>query len=431
VIRVATLGPAERPSPLGLSTIAGDELGDYIREDAYIRYYATVHLDAMHEEDTLFEKAGPREKLYFDPAETRAAIVTCGGLSPGLNNVIRSAFLELHHNYKVKDVVGIRYGYKGLNPENGLPPLRLTTDMVDGIDKQGGTILGTSRGREDVGVIVSMLEAEKINILFCVGGDGSQRGAQAIYEEVTRRGLPISVVGIPKTIDNDIQYCQVTFGYASAIDAAKSVLEFAHNEATSAYNGIGLVKVMGRDAGFIAAGATLASQEVNFALIPEQRFKLDGPSGLLELLRQRILSRGHALIVVAEGAGQELFAQGKDDRDASGNIRYNDIGIYLRDRIKGFFAQQLIPLDLKYIDPSYIVRSIPANSYDALLCNWLARGAVHAAMAGKTGLVIGYWNNEFIHVPIPMTTGSKKQVDPESRLWMSVLAATGQPKSLA
>ena len=431
IVPVKLLGPAQFRSPLDLSTVEGDGVGNFVSEGSYVRHRIEIRADIADENDLLFEKAGPREKLFFNPTDTRVAMVTCGGLCPGLNNVIRSAFLELHYNYGVSDVLGFRYGFKGLNPAHELAPVLLTSELVERIDKQGGTILGTSRGQESLDIMAATLERERINVLLCVGGDGTQRGAHRLHQELDRRGAKIAVVGIPKTVDNDIHYCSVTFGYETAIDAAREVLQFAHNEARSALNGIALVKVMGRDAGFIAAGAALASQEVNFALIPEVPFKLEGTGGFLNALRERIFARRHAVIVAAEGAGQDLFEDQRSERDASGNVRYNDIGLHLKDAINRHFCEQRISIDLKYIDPSYILRSAPANCFDGLLCDQLARRAVHAAMAGRTDVMIGYWNRAFIHVPIPMATEAKKQLDPEGELWTSVLAATGQARCYA
>ena len=428
IVPVESLGPAQFKSPLRLSTVEGDGVGNFVSEDSYVRHRVEGRADLADVDDPLFEKAGPREKLFFNPADTRVAMVTCGGLCPGLNNVIRSAFLELHYGYGVTDVLGFRYGYRGLNPAHNLAPVRLTPELVERIDKHGGTILGTSRGQEPLDVMADTLERERINVLLCVGGDGTQRGAHQLHQELARRGMKVAVVGIPKTIDNDIHYCSVTFGYGTAIDAARDVLQFAHNEARSALNGIALVKVMGRDAGFIAAGATLASQEVNFTLIPEVPLKLGGAGGFLGALKDRILARGHAVIVVAEGAGQELFEDRHGERDASGNIRYHDIGYHLKGAINEYFTGQGIPIDLKYIDPSYILRSVPANCFDSLLSDQLARRAVHAAMAGRTDVIIAYWNRAFMHVPIAMATETRKLVDPEGELWTSVLATTGQPR---
>jgi len=376
----------------------------------------------------LFELAGPRAKLYFDPQHTRAGIVTCGGLCPGLNNVIRSIFLELNYAYEVKEILGFRGGYQGLDPARGREPLLLTAQIVDSIHKEGGTLLGTSRGPVDISLAVDNLMRLKINILFTIGGDGTQRGGNELFQEARRRGYALSVVGIPKTIDNDVPFVSRTFGYLTAVEEAGKVLSMAHTEARSVENGIALVKLMGRHAGFIAAGATVACQDVNFTLVPEVPFKLDGARGFLAALKERILQRSHALIVVAEGAGQDLFTDNEVRRDASGNIKSKDIGVYLRERIEAYFKSEKIPVVMRYIDPSYLVRSSPANAEDSILCDLFARNAVHAAMAGKTGLVIGYMHNLFIHVPIELLASRTKVMEPDSLTWNAALSATGQPE---
>jgi 6-phosphofructokinase 1 len=371
-----------------------------------------------------FELAGPREKLFFDGKKTRAAIVTCGGLCPGLNNVIRSLFLELHYGYGVAEVLGFRGGYSGLDPKCRLEPVKITPDFVDAIHQHGGTVLGTSRGPVDICRAVDNLIACKVNILFTVGGDGTQRGAHDLYQEARRRGHELSVVGVPKTIDNDVGFVSRTFGFFSAVEEAKCVLDCAHTEARSVLGGIGLVKLMGRHAGFVTAGAVVASQDVNFALIPEVPFKL---KGFLAALKQRMLNKSHAVIAVAEGAGQDLLKPNAGHRDASGNIKLQDIGPFLCDEIKSFFKTEGIPVTVRYFDPSYQIRSRPANSEDALLCDLFARHAVHAAMAGKTSLIIGFLHERFIHVPIELLATHRKRLDPSSGWWRSVLASTGQP----
>jgi 6-phosphofructokinase 1 len=427
-VRVASLGPRQIKSPLALSSYPADTVGFFVPDESRVRYQVELYTGVDGPDDILFEKAGPREQLFFSPAETRAAIVTCGGLCPGLNNVIRSAFLELHFNYHVKEVLGIRYGYAGLNPAVGKPPIRLCPELVDRIHEEGGTILGSSRGPQPEAAIVDFLVQQRINLLICVGGDGTQRGTHDIFTEVTRRDLPIAVVGIPKTIDNDLMYVWRSFGLSTAVEKADEVLDCAHAEARGALNGIGLVKLMGREAGFIAAFAALASQEVNFALIPEVPFKLEGSKGFLEALRSRLEARGHAVIVVAEGAGQDLVAARSAERDPSGNIKFGDIGLFLKDQITAYFKRLNLPVSLKYFDPSYSIRSVPANCDDGLLCDQLARHAVHAGMAGKTDVLIGYWHNVFTHLPIPLAVAEKKRVSPKSALWRGVLATTGQPR---
>jgi 6-phosphofructokinase 1 len=375
-----------------------------------------------------FELAGPRARLFFDPKETRAAIVTCGGLCPGINNVIRSLFLELHYGYGVAEVLGFRGGYGGLDPDCGVEPVKITPEFVDSIHQKGGSILGTSRGPVDTCRAVDNLIARRVNILFTIGGDGTQRGANDLYQEARKRGHSMSVVGVPKTIDNDVGFVSRTFGFFSAVQEAARVLDCAHTEARSVQGGIGLVKLMGRHAGFVTAGAVVANQDVNFALIPEVTFSLDG---FLAALKQRMLSKSHAVIAVAEGAGQDLLAANGSERDASGNVKLKDIGPFLREKIEAFFKVEKIPVVLRYFDPSYQVRSRPANGEDALLCDLFARNAVHAAMAGKTGVVIGFLHERFIHVPIELLASHTKRLDPASGWWRSVLAASGQPERFA
>ncbi|MFC1556573.1 ATP-dependent 6-phosphofructokinase [candidate division KSB1 bacterium] len=426
---IKTLGEPTLKSPLNLSTVEGDGIGNFTEKDARVRYRVEIYSGEISsdEEEIFFEKAGPREKIYFKPSEIRAAIVTCGGLCPGINNVIRSMFLELYYNYGVREILGIRYGYQGLNSAKGKPPDYLTPEYVGNIHREGGSVLGSSRGAEETDVMVNFLEQARINVLFCIGGDGTQRGAHRIAEGLESRDMKISVIGIPKTIDNDIPYVWKTFGFSTAVEKAREVLDAAHMEAKGAPNGIGLVKVMGRDAGFIAASATLASQEVNYTLIPEVPFELEGENGLLEHLKKRILTRGHAVIVVAEGAGQDLIEGAGRESDLSGNVKYKDIGVFLKNRITEYFKERTIPCNLKYFDPSYFIRSIPANGDDSIFCNTLGRHAVHAGMAGKTDMLIGFWHNVFVHVPLTLAISGRKCVHPESALWINVLGATGQP----
>ncbi len=372
------------------------------------------------------ETAGPRERLFFDPARLACGIVTCGGLCPGLNEVIRSIVLSLHHHYGVTKVHGFRFGYEGLVRRHGHEPLRLTPDSVNRIRHLGGTILGSSRGAHDPAEMVRTLEELDVRILFTIGGDGTLRGAQGIADEAMRRGLELSVVGIPKTIDNDILYVQKTFGFETAVSEATRVTSAANAEAESAHNGIGLVKLMGRDSGFIAAYTALADGHVNFCLVPEVPFGLDR---LLAALQRRIERRGHAVVVVAEGAGQEL-ATATGERDASGNVKHADVGVVLRDAIRDHFSLARIPVNLKYIDPSYTIRSVPAGAHDAAFCLLLGQSAVHAAMTGRTNMVVGFWNHQFTHVPIPLAVLHRKTVEPDGVLWTSVLASTGQPRDL-
>ena len=373
-----------------------------------------------------YDQAGPREKIYFDPSKLKCAITTCGGLCPGLNDIIRSIVLELHHIYHVKSIYGIRHGLQGFIPEYQHDVVDLNPDTVSGIQNTGGSILGSSRGTQDISAIVDCLERLHVGILFMVGGDGTLNASNRIAEEIETRGLKISIIGIPKTIDNDIFLVSRSFGFDTAVDVATLAIKGAHNEAVAYPNGIGLIKLMGRHSGFLAATAALAQQDANFVLVPEVDIYLYGKNGFLQALENRILHRKHAVIIVAEGAGQNFFEDQEKQYDPSGNIKLQDIGLFLKDKISQWFRAKDLPISLKYIDPSYIIRSLPANANDSVFCGFLGREAVHAGMAGKTKLLISFWNDHYVHVPMDASAGKRKQMDPQGRLWQSVLEATGQ-----
>ena len=429
---IPSLGVASIPSPIKLSKTTGDKIHSFVEEDNKILYDVSLaefrNCLNKNEMPACLEKGGPRENIFFDPKNTTAAIVTCGGLCPGINNVIRSLVMALHYLYGIKRIIGIPYGYEGLVPENGHEFRELSPDSVKDIHEFGGTTLGSSRGAQPVAKMVDTLEENKINLLFTIGGDGTLKGANAIGEEIEKRGLDIAVAGIPKTIDNDIALIDKCFGFETAFDVASSIIRDAHNEATGAYNGIAIVKLMGRDSGFIAASTAIAMPVVNFVLVPEMDFSMEGENGFLEALKKRLNLKHHAVIVVAEGAGQHLFdSQSEPLKDASGNILHKDIGIYLKQHIKEYFDAAGLDTTIKYIDPSYIIRSAPANANDSLFCTRLAYQAVHGAMAGKTKFVVGRVNNKFVYVPISKVVNKRKKIDLEGEIWFGVLESTGQP----
>ncbi len=423
---VEALGPCRVPSPLeargapcmddGCRVLACSRVNDL---DSYSR--AGQPLPS-------FEPAGPRGRIFFDPLAIGCGIVTCGGLCPGLNNVIRSIVLELHYGYGIRHILGFRYGYAGLSPKSGFEPIVLSPDTVHAIHQHGGTILGTSRGPQDVGEMVDTLVRHRIGVLFAIGGDGTLRGANALSRELVRRGLKIGVVCVPKTIDNDLAWIERSFGFATAVDEARTAIVAAHDEARGHWNGIGLVKLMGRQAGFIAAHASLANSDVNFCLVPEVPFSLAGERGFLRVLEQRLEEKRHAVIVAAEGAGQTLMHDGREPaRDPSGNIRLRDIGTFLKGEIERHFTARSMEITIKYIDPSYTVRSLPANSMDSEFCLVLGQHAVHAGLAGRTNMMVGYWNQHFTHVPIPLVLDQPTRLDSNGETWQRVLEATGQP----
>jgi 6-phosphofructokinase 1 len=430
---IESLGEPKIASPIPYSKILGDSIANYVTENERILYdidLAEGKTLKDLESSGLMEKAGPRDKIYFNPQHSHAAIVTCGGLCPGLNDVIRAVVRTLWYRYNVRRITGVKYGFTGFLPEFNIPTLELNPTVVDDIHKMGGTMLGSSRGNgKRVEEIVDSLERLNINMLFIIGGDGTQRASNDIGEEILKRGLKISVVGIPKTIDNDLLFTERTFGFETAVAKAVSAVEAAHVEAKSANNGVGLVKVMGRDSGYIAASTALSSNEANFVLIPEVPFDLHGPNGLLHHVEERLRTRQHAVIIVAEGAGQE-YVEIPDGADKSGNKLYGDIGKFLASEIKKYLGEKGMDFALKYIDPSYIIRASEALPSDSLYCARLGASAVHAAMAGKTKCLISLMNTHFVHLPIKLVVGGRKKVDPESSLWRDVQESTRQPLSM-
>ena len=427
-LAIRVLGPCRYPSPL--SNRLSHEMVSFVGHADHVLLddrLSSLAGGSLGPDRAAFELAGPRNRVFHDVTRLKAGIVTCGGLCPGLNNVIRGLVMELTRGYGVREVLGFKYGYEGLVSRES--PVRLTPQSVSEIHWRGGTVLGSSRGNHDPAAIVDRLCREGVGVLFVIGGDGTQRAAMAIVAEIVRRGLPIGVIGVPKTIDNDIHFIDRSFGFETAYTAAVEVLRSAQVEATGARNGIGLVKVMGRHSGFIACYAAVASTEVDAVLIPEVPLVLEGPRGLFSYLERKLAAQGHALVVVAEGAGQQLLV-GSDrltGTDPSGNARLGDIGGVLSERIRAHSTAHRLGITLKYLDPSYHLRSVPASPTDSLYCWNLARNAVHAAMAGNTEMLVGRWHGRFVHVPMPLATRYRKRVDTNSELWSSVIEATGQP----
>ncbi|KAG5558281.1 hypothetical protein RHGRI_008269 [Rhododendron griersonianum] len=468
-----------------------------------------------------FRRAGPRERVYFKSEEVRACIVTCGGLCPGINTVIREIVCGLNYMYGIDNILGIEGGYRGFYSKN---TMQLTPKVVNDIHKRGGTFLQTSRGGHDTNKIVDNIHDRGINQVYIIGGDGTQKGAAAIYKvlnsinmilflsyslfarsvpckmlnvhtfvkEVAKRGLQVAVAGIPKTIDNDIavksyqpfpyfvvvrsmhasnvnlkaelqnfdnlcslkfgcefmgifitigsnilnlfQVIDKSFGFDTAVEEAQRAINAAHVEVESVENGVGIVKLMGRYSGFIAMFATLASRDVDCCLIPESHFYLEGQGGLFEFIEQRVKENGHMVIVLAEGAGQEYLSQSMhpvDEKDASGNRLLLDVGLWLTQKIKDHFTNvRKMAINLKYIDPTYMIRAIPSNASDNIYCTLLAQSAVHGAMAGYTGFTVGPVNSRHAYIPISRVTETHNVVKVTDRMWARLLASTNQPSFL-
>ena len=430
-LSVKTLGPCRRESPIAELLYSRRSSHHWVDASDRVLLDDTAAMARARGADVDglpgFEAGGPRRKIFFDPSKTKVGIVTCGGLCPGLNNVIRGLVMELTRHYGVHRIVGFRNGYQGFIARYGHPVMELSAEVVRDINEDGGTILGSSRGGQDPEEIVDCLEQLGINILFVIGGDGSLRGAQSIADVVAERELRIAIVGVPKTIDNDIPFIDHSFGFRTAFSQATESIRAAHIEARSAPGGLGLVKVMGRHSGFIACYAALAKNDADYVLIPEVPFELDGEHGFLAHVRRTVQHRGHAVIIVAEGAGQEHVADEAAGADASGNVRLGDIQRLLQQRITDDFGAHGMELNLKLLDPSYVIRSVAANPYDSVYCVRLAHAAVHAAMAGVTEVVVGRWHGRFVHIPISVAVSRRSTVDPDGDLWLSVLESTGQP----
>jgi 6-phosphofructokinase 1 len=420
--RIQVLGKASILSPMPAASLIEEEHIPLFLDSEHVE-----ELNGKPPQPVSFENAGPRRLLYFDPSKTKCAIVTCGGLCPGINDVIRAIVMEAFHKFRVPTVLGIRYGLEGFIPQYAHEVVELTPQKVTDIHQFGGTILGSSRGPQEAADIVDALERMNVSALFMIGGDGTMKAAKAIVDEISRRNLRVSLIGIPKTIDNDINFISQSFGFETAVFKATEAIQCAHTEALGYKNGIGLVKLMGRESGFIAAHATLAMKEVNFLLIPEIPFALHGKGGLLPALAERLLLRKHAVIVAAEGAGQHLL-QARGETDPSGNAALADVADVLRNEIKRYLTDEGIPFSMKYIDPSYTIRSIPANANDKVYCGFLGQNAVHAALAGKTNMVVAKIMERYVHLPLDLVTRKRRRLNTHSAYWQAVLESTGQPE---
>jgi len=379
-----------------------------------------------------YVRAGPRKELHFDPKMTHAAIVTCGGLCPGLNDVVRAVVNTFHSAYGIGGKVwGVQGGFRGFWDFDNYLPVELTPKLVANIHHEGGTVLGSSRGGFDLEKILDFLESKKVSCLFVIGGDGTHRGAFRIHEGCMEKGLNVAVAGIPKTIDNDVDYIDRSFGFESAVEAAQVAILSAKTEAIcNMPNGVGIVKLMGRSAGYIAAHATMASGDVDLCLVPEVPIVLKGEKGCLPHIMRRVKEQGYALIVVAEGAGEDLLGTSAET-DASGNKKLPPIGTFIKSQIEEFFKEHGKVATVKYIDPSYIIRSVPANAQDSLYCMQLGQNAVHGAMAGFTGFSVGLCSNRMVFLPIPeLVSTSPRSMDPHGRTWERILALTRQPNTV-
>ncbi len=305
--------------------------GGFLLEESFVKPDEFYHYN-----DYSFQQAGPRLHLAFEPKDVKAAIVTCGGLCPGLNVVIRELVMTMWYNYGIRDIHGIRFGYAGFLQDSSW--VELTPKTVEEVHNLGGTFLGSNRGGFDVDKIVDRLTLKGTNLVFAIGGDGTLRGVTKLSKEINKRKLKIGLTGIPKTIDNDIPLIDRSFGFVTAVEEAVKVIESANVEASCVPNGVGLVKIFGRSCGFIALSATNSSRDINVCLIPEAPINLFGEHGVIEFIMKRLQIRGHCVVIVAEGAGsaiQDLKVSATGKFDKSGNPVLPDIGAIFKEGAEG------------------------------------------------------------------------------------------------
>lgn len=463
-----------------------------LQYSAYVHHHegilANVVTDPEAERTVMaYPRGGPRTELHFeDPTAIRACasaaparralaprsarsadppprtpaalgIVTCGGLCPGLNNVIREIVYSLHRQYGCTSVFGIRGGYHGFVDEENPPFLLLPLDSdaqhyqnteghvaltINGVEKtlealsvmqihhEGGTVIASARGGHDTQAICTFLAVNNIQQLYVVGGDGTQRGALKIANAAKQLNLDCTVAGIPKTIDNDVAYLDRSFGFESAVEQAVQAVRAATVEARcNKPNGIGVVKLMGRSAGFIASQAALSAGDVDLCLVPECPLVLQGPTGCLPHLHRCVKEKGYGVVVVAEGAGEDVLGKSAE-MDAGGNRKLPPIGEFMKTQINSYFKEQGDAATVKYIDPSYMVRSGPANAADSMLCLRLAQNAVHGSMSGMTGFITGVVHNRIVYLPMDMVVAkSPTSMNPFGHTWERVLSYTLQPST--
>eukprot|EP00611_Tribonema_gayanum_P031998 TRINITY_DN93_c0_g2_i1.p1 TRINITY_DN93_c0_g2~~TRINITY_DN93_c0_g2_i1.p1 ORF type:complete len:506 (-),score=167.86 TRINITY_DN93_c0_g2_i1:425-1804(-) len=429
-LRMPTAGVANHEivkNSSGGSTFYNKLLGD---EDCII--YEHVRDKTKAPVARAFLRAGPRAKLHFDPTTVNACIVTCGLLCPGLNSVIHHLIDTLKNNYNAGKIYGIRGGWGGFwDPEK--PPIQLCQSKdLEFLQSRAGSILGCSVGGFDVKKIMQFLMDKQISHMYVIGGDGTHRGAHRIAVECIAMGLNIAVAGIPKSVDNDIDLVDRSFGFMTAVEEAQNAIRSATIEAKcNLPNGIGIVKLMGRSTGYLAAYATMASGDVDLCLVPEVEIRLDGPDGCLPHLERVVQTKGYAVVVISEGAGQAQLSEVAAEARSKG-APLPSVGQYMKSQIEKHFASKGKTATCKYIDPSVSVRSVAANAFDQILCMQLAQNAVHGAMAGYTAFAAGVVNNRTVLIPITeIVDTSPKGLNPRGRTWERVLCITRQPNTLS
>jgi phosphofructokinase-like protein len=330
----------------------------------------------------------------------RVGVLTGGGDCPGLNAVIRAVVRKGVgvHGY---DFIGYRDGWKG--PLEGLT-MPLGVPEVRGILPRGGTILGSSRTNPfkiegGVDRIKQNLAEQGVDALIAIGGEDTLGVATKLHE------LGVHVVGVPKTIDNDLNATDYTFGFDTAVNIAMEAIDRLHTTAESHHRAL-IVEVMGRHAGWIALHAGLAGG-ANVILIPEQPFSIEK---VCDYVESRFQSHYAPILVVAEGAvpieGQQ--ALGSRGVDAFGHARLGGIGEWLAGQIETRTGKEARTTVLGHIQ-----RGGTPTAFDRVLATRFGLHAVDAVAAGDWGQMVALRGTDIVRVPLAEATAVLKTVSPE------------------
>ncbi|MGA7341196.1 MAG: 6-phosphofructokinase [Terracidiphilus sp.] len=434
--------------------------------------------------DLSLPEARPRTHLRY-PLQPGAmlgiGILVSGGIAPGINAVIDGIVLR-HSLYHARqcargrrhsiEILGYREGFKGLL-RPGVHPQRLNSAAIRGVVEIGGSYLGTSRADEllpgtgpnrnaKLEAAIGRLQNDGVHILYVIGGDGSMSCAHALWHYARRKGYELSVVGIPKAMDNDILWVWQSFGFLSAVEEARQAILHMHTEVSSNPR-VGIVQLFGSDSGFIASHAGY-STACDLVLIPEDPMTMDDiVTHISERLTDRFgngqdIAGPYALVVMAETAlpadarkyiddprvglsegkrgekealksfldnGRRVRGQTPDELRTAG---LKIVSRVLQDRIQQELEPREYWRDFRVItnEPRHLIRSIPPSVTDVIFGERLGALAVDNAMAGYTDFMVSQWLTEFVLVPLPLVVLGRKRVPTNGIFWKSVLSKTGQ-----
>lgn len=495
----AGLPTITNPIPLEIRGSFREE-SDTIIVDARSRYHCTSggkNKCCLENIGLTFPEAGPRENLVY-PMESRdgatdslqVGVLVSGGIAPGINAVIKG-IVDRHTLYsnhaKENDdtsydleIIGYRDGFSGLLSGSHI---KLNRKKVRDFANKGGSLLGTSRyhplldlddpGKRDSAVRDIISNLKDIDILYVIGGDGSMRAAHMIWTRAQRmhaegEASKLSVVAIPKTMDNDILWVWQSFGFMSAVEKAKQFVLQLHTEASSNPR-LGIMQLFGSDSGFVVTHAALASGVCDYVLIPEADFSMEV---LCEFIKKKLKSRYKRGQDGKSPFGMILMAETAIPRDGinSPGCKYiddPDVGLekeekiaiekFIADgrRVQGQTQDALRRGGIKIIsrvvqkeirqmkpgqywekfrvftnEPRHLIRAIDPSVQDVIFGQRMGTLAVDNAMAGYTDFMISQWLTEYVLVPLKLVVLGRKRVPQKGIFWKSVLANTGQPHEM-